>query len=297
MELTVVFACNALDVVEAVAPVEAEQAEHRQIDAHTETSRTLHIERVEVLKAKPAVTSLKEGQRIDGGLRVKRQRIAQFKGVFREHVATSCASVVVTRCKRIVAITTHTHQLAAIKRIVVQAIATEEITMEWGRANLRVEVTEIAKAHTGHQHKFLIKFGIPSSFEGPTVHLHPFVLLVFREGAVILVGKERIRRRDFQAQHELGTTARIERLAHRIAAQRDAVTDQVELAIAIANIEKSRGIIRQIVSDKTETLIHRKIVIRPRQTTAQACRQTCTAEPTIVFIVTVKSVGIERLIE
>ena len=75
MELTMIVARHAVNIIEAVAPVEAEQAEHRQIDTHTETRRAFHIEGVEVLEPKPAVTGFEEGQGIDSGLRIQRERI------------------------------------------------------------------------------------------------------------------------------------------------------------------------------------------------------------------------------
>ena len=37
VELAMVVARSAVDVVEAVAPIETQQAEHRQIDAYAET--------------------------------------------------------------------------------------------------------------------------------------------------------------------------------------------------------------------------------------------------------------------
>ena len=86
MELTAVIACSAIDIIEAITPVEAEQTEHGQVDTHADTSRTFHLKRVEMLETEPAVACLKEGERIDSGLRVERQRITQLKRIFREDV-------------------------------------------------------------------------------------------------------------------------------------------------------------------------------------------------------------------
>ena len=212
-----VITCRAIDIIEAIAPVEAKQAEHRQIDTHAETCRTLHIERIEVLEPEPAVTGFEEGQGIDGGLWIQRERITQLQGVFREHVATLVGIVIGTRRQRVVGITTHTHQLAAVHGIAAQAIAAHEVTMEGRRPNLLVIVAQIAEAHAGHHHEFLIEFGVPYSLKGPAVHLDPFVFLVVRKVGVILIGEQRIGRCDFQSQLELGATARIEGLAYRVA--------------------------------------------------------------------------------
>ena len=173
VELAVVVACGAKHVVEAIAPVETEQAEHRQVDTHADSCRTLHIEGVEVLEPEPAVTSLKEGQGVDGSLRIQRERVTQLQSVFRHHVTTLVGIVIITWCQRVVSITTHTDQFAAVERIVAQTVATQEETMERRGADLLVKVTQITEAHTGHHHEFLIEFSIPSRLEGPAVHLNP----------------------------------------------------------------------------------------------------------------------------
>ena len=56
--------------------VNTEHTEHRQIDTHTETGRTINIERVEILNAEPIVTCFNESECIYRSCRVKRKRIA-----------------------------------------------------------------------------------------------------------------------------------------------------------------------------------------------------------------------------
>ena len=68
VELAMVAARGAVDVVEAVTPVEAKQTKHRQEDAHTETGRSFHIKRVEIVEPEPAVACLQEGEGVDGSL-------------------------------------------------------------------------------------------------------------------------------------------------------------------------------------------------------------------------------------
>ena len=87
VELAMVVARGTVNVVEAVAPVEAEQAEHRQIDAHAETCRSFYIEWVKVVEPEPAVARLQEGKGIDGSLRIQGERITHLQGVFRHYVA------------------------------------------------------------------------------------------------------------------------------------------------------------------------------------------------------------------
>ena len=47
-------------VVEAVAPVDAEKADHGKEHAHADTGGTLDLERVEVTDVSPAVSSFEE---------------------------------------------------------------------------------------------------------------------------------------------------------------------------------------------------------------------------------------------
>ena len=246
MELAVVVALCAIHIIEAIAPVEAQQAEHRQIDADADTSRTLHIKRVESIEPEPAVTRLQEGQGIDGGLWIQRERITHLQSVFCHNVtaiASRTGAAVEARRQRVVGIATHTDQLAAVERIVAQAIAAKEETVERRGTDLVVVVAQIAEAHAGHHHKFLIKLGVPSGLESPAVHLNPFVLVILRETVVILVVQQRIGWRDLKPKLELRAVARIERLAHRIARQYEIVADQVELAVTIAHIQIIRVLV------------------------------------------------------
>ena len=64
MELT---ASGIVAGVEAVAPVNAEQTDHRQEDTHAYTGAALDLEGIEVPDIAPAVTSFEEGQYKYGG--------------------------------------------------------------------------------------------------------------------------------------------------------------------------------------------------------------------------------------
>ena len=66
--------------VETVAPVEAKQAEHWQIDAHAQTDRLVHLEGIVFAFVNPTLTSLHKSQHIDSGRRVQRNRVAQLGG-------------------------------------------------------------------------------------------------------------------------------------------------------------------------------------------------------------------------
>ena len=72
------LASAVLAVVEAVAPVDAQQADHREEDADAHTGAPLDLERVELTDVRPAVTALEEAEDIDGGLRFKDHRITEL---------------------------------------------------------------------------------------------------------------------------------------------------------------------------------------------------------------------------
>ena len=56
----------AVIAVEAIAPVDAYQSEHRHIEPYADTCRVIELERLEVLCRAPRVAALKEAKRING---------------------------------------------------------------------------------------------------------------------------------------------------------------------------------------------------------------------------------------
>ena len=71
MELAV-FAVASGHIIETVSVVEAEQAEHRQIDAHADTGRLIQVERIVLVFVDPSLTSLQEGEQVDCRGRIER---------------------------------------------------------------------------------------------------------------------------------------------------------------------------------------------------------------------------------
>ena len=72
------LALSVYRIVESPSPVNSEKSDHRQEDSHTHTGRPLDLERIEIPDVRPAVTSLKEEQCIDCGLRLKDNRISEL---------------------------------------------------------------------------------------------------------------------------------------------------------------------------------------------------------------------------
>ena len=56
------------DLVEAVCPVDTHHTHHWQEETNTDTSRTFHFERIEILCFMPCITCLQESQTVDSGV-------------------------------------------------------------------------------------------------------------------------------------------------------------------------------------------------------------------------------------
>ena len=80
VELTTTLLVSAATIhfVEAISPVNTHQTNHRQEDANTQTSRTLHVEGIELLGVNPCITTLDESKTVDGGV-AQHERIAEFQ--------------------------------------------------------------------------------------------------------------------------------------------------------------------------------------------------------------------------
>ena len=61
----VAAATLAVYLVEAVGPVDTHEADHRQLNTHTETARTLKVEGIELLNRSPCVATFKEAESVD----------------------------------------------------------------------------------------------------------------------------------------------------------------------------------------------------------------------------------------
>ena len=80
MELTATLAVRSvvIDLIETIGPIETHQTYHREEDAHTDTCRTLHIKRVEVLGLCPGVARLDESESVDRGI-AQEERITELQ--------------------------------------------------------------------------------------------------------------------------------------------------------------------------------------------------------------------------
>ena len=144
--------------VEAVAPVEAEESEHRQIDANADAGGAVHLERIEVLEAQPAVTSLKESHGVDGSRGVERQGITELEGIFGEDVAAVHVVVVVSRGKRFILVAAHAYDFLTVEHVARgDTVAAKVEAVERRRTDVVGIMAKVAESDTCHQHQLVIK--------------------------------------------------------------------------------------------------------------------------------------------
>ena len=118
MELTATSAVGTILVhlVETVSPVDTHQTNHRQVEADAHTGRTFHVERVEVLRVVPCITSLSEGHTIDGGV-TQQERIANLESQTVVGIGIRTAATTLASCRigeRSVFVTTESDGLFCI---------------------------------------------------------------------------------------------------------------------------------------------------------------------------------------
>ena len=66
-EVEVAATLSAVNLIEAVAPVNTHHTNHWQIDTGSNTCRALQVEWIELTNACPRITSLNKYERIDSG--------------------------------------------------------------------------------------------------------------------------------------------------------------------------------------------------------------------------------------
>lgn len=110
MELTATNLPAVHGFLEAVSPVDTEQADHRKLDAHAQTGRPLHIERIELTHLVPSVTTFEEGKGVHRSGRFKHQRVAQLE----RQTAVSISRVGISTSQTAVLVTTQANRLGGV---------------------------------------------------------------------------------------------------------------------------------------------------------------------------------------
>ena len=146
-EVELASATGAKHFVEAVSPVNAEETEHRQVEAHTHAGASLEVERRELLHRCPAITCLGKRQGVDCGRWLEHEREVELH-------AESAVGIpfVAPRCELSVLITAHGNCLGGICIASRHAVAAEIEGLEGG-LDVLVPRAEQSEVGAGHEHE------------------------------------------------------------------------------------------------------------------------------------------------
>ena len=287
------LAAAVLGVVETVAPVHAQESDHREEDTDADTGTALDLERVELADVRPAVTALEEAEDIDGGLRLEDHRVAEFHRKLVVDVAGVGTGGAVRRDTHrregIVLITTQGDDFRSVGHVSRHTVTAHLEAFERGIAPVAVVVAEETELRPAHQHEVTHQFGIDGTAEFPLVVLDPLVAvrgapLVLDGSGIVQIGgvvidvlpaadlhffavlesvftEQRIRRSHLHGGGEVGSHAGIDLLVRGVAAQGERVAQVmgdtvVEGEIAVVPVGQLVGLPAQVV-------VQDKVVVRP----------------------------------
>ena len=129
------LASAVLLVVKAIAPVNSEQADHRKVDSHADTGRSLDLERIEVPDVRPAITSFQESQGENRRLRLEYKRITELEGKLVVDVSgigiIGAVRGVLGRGERIVLITSEAYHIGTVVAVAAHSVTSEKEALEW----------------------------------------------------------------------------------------------------------------------------------------------------------------------
>ena len=165
--------------VEAVAPVDTEQTDHREEHPHADTCRTLDLERIELLDVRPAVTSLKEAQHEDRGLRLEDDRVTELHRELVIDIA-GIVAVGVVRChvprrKGVVLVATEGDDIGSVGVVARHAVSSDPEALERRVTPSAVVVAKVAELRACHDHEVTDDLGVEFAADLPLVVLDPLV--------------------------------------------------------------------------------------------------------------------------
>ncbi len=263
MELALAVLVGAVNLVEAPAPVDTEQAEHRQIDAHTQTRTTLEVERIVFGDIRETVTRLDKSQRPNRGTLLQSNRVAQLHGEFVIHITHVAPRGGIVRRERARRVTTHGYIVGGIARVARHTVTTHVEALE-GRLGVFIIVSQVTEFGTRHQHKFRVfgQRGEDLAREFPLMVLNQVVALRCGHLRVVLLAQKRVRRRNLQTQRELRTATGVDRVVDTGTREL-----QVEREIVARTVgDKQVGPILHHIHLVAQLAVEREIVVRPAET-------------------------------
>ena len=272
MELAAAHVGQVRHVVQTPSVVQSHRPEHGQEQAQAEARRSVYFEGVELVEVVPRGAGRHEGQGVDGGRGVQREREAQFGGVFaHDEVARGGR-------QREVVIAAETDDLAPIELEAGQRHPAQVEALE-GRVAQRVVVAaQEAESRAGHQHQVVAGLAVgefvePLGGELPLVELHHVVSLgrwQFRP--ILLRAHYRPRWRGFHREGDVRSGAGEKGLIHRIAGERQGVGKHVAAAGGVAeeDLPAAATEVAQVVVLVTHGLAKNEVIIRPGKALAKS---------------------------
>lgn len=194
----------ACGTVEAIAPVDADEAEHGHEDTHAEAGGVVEFEGLEVADVAPAVAAFEESEDPEGEAGGLDDGLADFDGVAVEDRAT------VGGVEGVVVITTQGHHLAAVEHPCGEAVAAHKVATKGRLADVLVKVSHPAETGTGVEDHVADEVHDPRSAEVDFVVFDPAEFFLSGGGGIVLAGEERIGRSDIARDGELGTVAGVD---------------------------------------------------------------------------------------
>ncbi len=257
------LAAAVLRVVEAPAPIDTEQAEHRQEDAHANASRPFQIERVEVFEIAPAIACLHKCQRPDIGLPFEQNWVAQLHGKARVEVAVVVAVFVAGR-ERQVFVATQANCFGACRGVARHAIATERKFLE-RRPFMFVVIAQKSVFGASHQHQFFVvcerRKHLGSEF--PLVIFEQFHLLFERHAAIVFAIDQRVGEGGFDRQRKRRAAPRVDGIEYRVARPCEADGQIVRHRVGKTSKQVRIGPVFQVVALVRQFGVEAEIVVGP----------------------------------
>ena len=251
----------AVGAVEAVAPVDADEAEHRHIESHADACRVVHLEGLELLDGAPRVAAFEETENVGCDAGAFDDGLAQFEGVAVEDGGT------VVGAEAGVLVAAQGHHFAAVEDPRGEAVAADIVASEGREADVAVVVAHISEAEAGVEDHVADEVEHPRTADVNLVVFKPFVAIADFDCRVVLAAEERIGRSDEALDGDFGAAARIDGRIERVAAESDTVGQVV--GVAVGEIGGQRGIVVEEIMLVGELLREDEVVVGPFEASRQ----------------------------
>lgn len=223
VELASAGAVEAVDLVETVAPVHAEETEDWEEDTDAAARRAFEVEGAVILELAPAVARLRKGEDVDSGLRLERDGETEFERVLVVDIAVVGVGGGGAGRERSILVATEADCLLAVGAVTAHAIATHDELAE-RRLTPAVVVAEEAHLELAHEDELAVwRNGLEDlALERPLVVLNETVeLLLVVLVSPIVACEGGVWWSELHTDGEIGAAAGEDGVVERVAGERD----------------------------------------------------------------------------